>query len=167
MLMFPFPNRDQVLTPAQNAFTVRRGLSVVELMIATAIMSTIALSVAMLADTTYVSSEYADDLADVTQHGRVAIGRIEAALNAAHYSDDFPGYLVVKEGSSVDGMWYYHRDFLVVWRPDGTPANPDGVPLENELVFFLPDKTNPNELLEITFPSSTAALHKSLRCLIY
>ncbi|MFV1965488.1 MAG: prepilin-type N-terminal cleavage/methylation domain-containing protein [Pirellulaceae bacterium] len=129
----------------------RRGLSLIELLVATTILALIAGALAALASAVQVGSQYNAGMGNALQHGRVGTERIQRALNEAPASNEFPGFLVLEEQI---GIWKF-PDTLVVWRPPGDPANPDGLPLISELVVFCPDPAAGNRLLEITVPADT------------
>jgi hypothetical protein len=125
----------------------RRGLSLVELLTATAILMVVAGAIAALAATVQTSNQHGQGHATATQHAQVALERLERAVREAHASAEFPGFAVFEEQI---GEWRY-PDTLVVWRPaGGVAANPAGLPLFRELVVFRPDPEEPNVLLEIT-----------------
>ena len=50
-----------------------------------------------------------------------------------------------------EGGWEF-PDTLVVWHPDGAPADPEGLPQFDELVIYCPDRSLPNRLVEMTLP---------------
>ena len=147
--------------------TRRRGLTLIEVMIATAVMAMIALALATLADAVHVADKHVEGQGTTTQHARVAIDRINRVVRQAWANEKFPGVVVFAEQLSG---WRF-PDTLVVWYPDpeltdggsvvypdGTPTNPDGLPLYRELVIICPNPGNPNELLEITVPNDTATV---------
>jgi hypothetical protein len=127
----------------------RRGLTFVELMLAAAVMGLIVVSLGALATTVQLGNEFTMAQGAATQHGRVALERMQRAMNEAPASIDFPGFAVFSETVGA----YDFPDTLVVWRPDGDPANAAGPPLFSELVIFCPDADNPGKLVEITVPT--------------
>ena len=127
----------------------RCGLTLLEVMIAMSIMTLIAGTLGTLARAVQMSSDYTEGHAAATQHARVSLERITRAVNQAPASESFPGAAVLSE--SVSG-WRF-PDTLVVWRPSGAAANPNGRPLFSEIVVFCPDPATPNRLLEITAPT--------------
>ena len=86
-----------------------------------------------------------------TQHARVALDRITRTIYGATANEQFPGCIVVAE--TING-WRY-PDTLVIWRPNGAAANPNGLPRYCELVIYCPHPNNPNQLVEITAPTDT------------
>lgn len=121
----------------------------VELMLASAIVASLMLALAVMSDAVYRGGEHSQGYGLAVQHARVVIDRINRTVREAVANDNnFPGVLVVSE--AVDG--YEFPDALVVWSPkDGGPANdPAGWPLVSELVVYAPNPNDPHELLEIT-----------------
>jgi len=144
------PNTGGQAARATQDHRRRRGLTLVELLMATAVLSIMAAALGTLAMTVRTSSDYTLRHGVTTQHGRIAIERIERALNQAHASEQFPGFVVFSD--TVDGAVF--PDTLVVWHPAGDPANPDGLPLKSEVVVFCPEVDQPNRLMELTVPDN-------------
>lgn len=130
----------------------RGGLSLLELLIALAIMVMVVGTLAGLSRAVQLSSEYSDGHGMATQHGRVALERITRTVNEATANEQFPGFLVL---AGVQSGWRF-PDTLVVWHPTGPPVDPEGLPRFNELVVYCPDPASPNQLLEITLPSNSS-----------
>src|SRR5690606_2573442 len=88
------------------------------------------------------------------QHARVVIDRITSAVSTAYSAPDHPGMWVVYETSGS------HRfpDTLIVWKPEGTPANLQGPPLVRECLIYSPDPDSPNRLLEIRAASNATPI---------
>jgi type II secretory pathway pseudopilin PulG len=128
-----------------------RGITLVELLIAAAVMSMIAAALAALAVAVRTSADQARNHGSVTQHAHIILGRLQQTLERAHASESFPGFLAVTH--SVQS-WEF-PDALVVWRASGGPADANGLPRFQELVFFVPDPQAPNRLLEVTLPGDT------------
>jgi hypothetical protein len=118
-------------------------------MLASLVMTLFAAAISALAMAVQQNSQHNEGVGTVTQHGRVAIQRIERAVSGATASEHFPGCAVF--GDSVQGREY--PDTLVVWRGDIPIAEPNGRPLFSELVVYCPDPYQPNRLLEITAPT--------------
>jgi len=97
---------------------------------------------------------YTEGHGTATQHARVALERITATVREAATSAQFPGVLVV---SSEEAGWEF-PDTLVVWSPDGDPADSDGLPRVDELVIYCPNPNRPSQLVELTFPSDTSTV---------
>ena len=127
---------------------VRHGLTLIELLIAVAIIAMTAAALGTLARATQISATYVEGHSTAAQHARVAIERIQRAVRTAHASETFPAAVLFAE--SISGVRY--PDTLVVWKPaEGTTiATPTGLPRFSEMVVFCPNPLRPNELLEIT-----------------
>jgi prepilin-type N-terminal cleavage/methylation domain-containing protein len=128
--------------------TFRAGLTLVELLIAVAIMSLTAMALGTLARATQISASYVQGHSSAAQHARVTMERIQHAVQTATANETFPAAALFAE--SVSGNRF--PDTLVVWKPaEGTTvSNPSGLPLFSELAVFCPNPTRANELLEIT-----------------
>jgi type II secretory pathway pseudopilin PulG len=124
-------------------------MTLIELLMATAIMAIMAAALGTLAMTVQTSSRISQGDDTATQHARVTLERIQRTLHTATTSANFPGFAVIDEQV---GPWRF-PDTLVVWRPESTAANPSGLPLFRELVVFCPDPNQPSQLLEITAPN--------------
>ena len=127
-----------------------RGLTLIELMIALSIMSLMAAALGSLSLAVQMSNEYAVSNGTAVQHARVALERMERKMREAHSSAEFPGFAVF---STTVGL-YSFPDTVVIWSPDGDAEDPDGLPVYEELVIYCPNPDSPNELWEITIPSS-------------
>ncbi len=132
----------------------RRGLSLVELLLAITVVTILAASLAGLASGVHNANQHAAGRALTAQHARIALLRIENAVRRAHVSPNFPGCISVAE---TQGSFSF-PDTLVVWAPAGTPADPLGLPRWNELVVFAPDPSAPNRLLEFRVSSANGAV---------
>jgi len=119
-----------------------------ELLMTVVIMSILALSLGLLASAVQQNCEHTFGSSAALQHARVALGRIEHHISTASASADFPGFAVFSEVESGDNF----PETLVVWHPDGAPADAGGLPRFSELVIYAPNPAAPNELLEITVP---------------
>jgi prepilin-type N-terminal cleavage/methylation domain-containing protein len=128
----------------------RRGLTLAELLVASTIMLLIATAVATLAATVQSTNDYCKGHTVSAQHARVALSRIEHAIQYAVASEQFPGCIVVTEQAGSQELPHT----LVIWNPTGTAANPTGLPLVSEIVMFCPDPAHPNALLEIRAPTN-------------
>jgi pilin/secretion family protein with methylation motif len=128
---------------------LRAAFSLLELVVAISIMVIIMGSMGALSKAVNEGALYGETYGNATQHARVAMERIAATVRGATTSDQFPGLIVLEE---TVGGWEF-PDILVVWHPDGSPADPEGLPRVNELRVYCPNPDTPNELLEVTFPS--------------
>jgi len=133
----------------------RRGMTLLELMLAMSISAILVGALSVLATATRQSADYNQGQSDSTQHARVATQRINRAVADAYATETYPGVVVV---DAIVGTYRY-PDTVVVWRPaGGVPANPNGPPLIKELVIFGPDATDPSRLLEVTMPTDTRTI---------
>jgi prepilin-type N-terminal cleavage/methylation domain-containing protein len=129
----------------------RAGLTLVELMVAAAIMAIIVTALAALANAVYVGADYSGGHGEAVQNARVTLERITRLANEATASPQFPGILLVPRQQS--GRTF--PDTVVIWHPASTPFDPAGLPRFNELVIFCPNASRPNELIELTAPGDT------------
>ena len=132
----------------------RRGLTLIELMISIMILSFTVAALGMMSRAVEISSEYNQGYGTATQHARVTLDRLDRAVNQAYANSSWAGVWVTEDAI---GSWNF-PETLVVWRPSGTPANPQGAPLVSELVLFCPNPLSTNQFLEITFPGDSRAL---------
>ncbi len=135
--------------PGHARAAPRAGLTLLELLIAISIMVIVVGTLSALAKAVQSGAEYSDGHAAATQHARVVVERISRTVNGATANESFPGFRVV--AARIDD-WYF-PDTLVVWHPDGAPADPQGLPRFNELVIYCPAPGEPNRLLEVTAPT--------------
>src|SRR5690606_24707728 len=120
-----------------------RGVTLVELLIASIIMTMLAAAMGTMANAVYQSTEYGHGYGTITQHARVVSERINAAIAGATASAEFPGALVLEE--LVAGE--YFPDVLVVWNPTGAAVDPEGKPRVNELVVYRHHPSQRNTLI--------------------
>ncbi|HZN35079.1 MAG TPA: hypothetical protein VFB80_14720 [Pirellulaceae bacterium] len=128
----------------QIATAGRRALTLAELLVASAIMVLIAAGLATLSATVHSANTYAHGRIVCAQHARVALDRIEHAVENAAVSEQFPACLVVTEQVGSEELPHT----LVVWSPTATAANPSGLPLVKELAIYAPDPAKPSRLTE-------------------
>ena len=133
----------------KKSFPQRHGLTLAELLITSTVMALIAGGLAALASTVQISNSHHYGRSLTLQHGRVALQRIQSALNQATANSQFPGFVGFAE--IVGGNSF--PDTLVVWSPPSGAADSEGLPLFSELVTFCPDPAKPGTLLEIRVPS--------------
>lgn len=137
---------------AQAAFpTGRAGLTLVELLVAAAIMAIVVAALAFLAKAVYMGADYSTGHGEAIQHARVTLERITRMANEATTSPEFPGMLVLVSEEGDDR----YPDTLIVWHPTTKAFDPDGLPRFKELVIFCPKVGRPNELIELTAPGDT------------
>lgn len=134
-----------------SSHAARRGLTLAELLIASAIMGVIVATLAAMSLAVQQESEYGRGQGDATQHARVALERMERAVREAAATEQFPGCFVFH---THIGTWSF-PDTLVVWRPAARNPAPTATPLVGELVVFCADPAQANRLLEITMPGDT------------
>ena len=123
----------------------RQGLTLVELLVGIMVTAMIAAALATVTYSVENLTQVAGGLSDVTQHARVSLSVVERSIGESHASGAFPGMAVFSV--EVNGSRY--PDTLVVWRPDGPPADPTGLPLFSEVVVFTPHPQSPRQLLQI------------------
>jgi hypothetical protein len=132
----------------------RRGISVAELLIASAIIAMITSAMGTMAYSVRSTQRAAKAVSIGAQHARATLERIQRTLASATANNNFPGFIVFSE---LEGSFTY-PDTLVVWRPAISAASPSGLPRWEELVIFSPDPDDPQRLLEITLPGDTATV---------
>ncbi len=121
----------------------KRGLSLAELLVASAVMGIICLSFGTLAMSVQMANEYSQEKNLIGQHARVIIQRIERAMQGAHATESFPGMLPIT-------YYYASYDFpqaIAVWSPEGDALA--DYPRVDELVIFAVDPNDPSQLLEV------------------
>jgi hypothetical protein len=121
------------------------------MMLAVAVLSMMTVALGALTQAVRVAADFTEGTSAATQHARVALHRIDAAVTASFANEAFPGAVAFADTIGL----YNYPDTLVVWRPAGDPAAPAGLPQFNEIVVFCPNPSAPNELLEITSPADT------------
>jgi hypothetical protein len=129
-------------------------LTVVELLFAVLIMAIVAASLQAMIGSVEIANDYSQGYGTATQHARVAFNRIDAAIHSAYGKSIYPGVWVTQD---TDGQWTYPNT-LIVWQPSGTPVNPAGPPLVQELVIFCPDPNQPNDLVQLTVPGNMTSV---------
>jgi prepilin-type N-terminal cleavage/methylation domain-containing protein len=132
----------------------RRGLTLIELLISLSMMAMLAGVLAGLAMAVQTSTAYSYGHATATQHARVVLERIARDVSQASGAGEHAAFAVI---THVDGA-YRFPDTLVIWRPTGAPANPQGPPLVKELVIYTPDPADPRQLLEIRAPGDSRSV---------
>lgn len=126
-------------------------MTLVELLVAGVVLTMIVGAMVALAKTVQVGADYAHGRGEIAQHGRVVIDRIERAVRTAHATPTEPGVAVVTRIVGAHAL----PDTLVVWRGD---ANVDAVPQASEIVVYAPNYSQPQELLELTFPGDATTV---------
>ncbi|MFI4876724.1 MAG: PilW family protein [Blastopirellula sp. JB062] len=124
--------------------TKRRGMTLVEMLVATAIMGLMAAALSTIALAVQMAHQYAAEQGLMAQHARVIIERIQRTASGAHASEAFPGVQVITYFDST----YAFPQAIAIWNPTSAPHDPDGLPRIGELKFFAADPDQPNLLLE-------------------
>ncbi|UUO08871.1 type II secretion system GspH family protein [Blastopirellula sp. J2-11] len=122
----------------------RRGMTLAEMLVATAIMGMMAAALSTIALAVQMAHEYAADQGVMAQHARVIIERIQRAFSGATASESFPGAKIITYYDST----YPFPQAIAIWNPETIALDPDGSPLIGELKFFASDPSEPNRLLE-------------------
>lgn len=130
----------------------RNGFTLLELLIAVAIMVLIAGSLGVLSEAVHNGSQFAEGHGLATQHARVALEEIARTVNAATANEKFPGFIVVRD--ELPGGWVFPAA-LVVWSSTEAPYEASSgtsvprLPLLKDLVIYAPDRAAPNRLMRI------------------
>ena len=153
----------------------RRGLTFLELLLATSIVVLVAGAIGGLGKAVEDAWSHQQGAGALAQHGRVSLARITRAVEEAAANERFPGFRVVMvevlkqsavtmAGRPTPPVWRFPAA-LVVWRPDaaqvaarGGPAAPGRAPHADEVVIFCPDPTHPNRLIEMRTPGRSGQL---------
>ena len=133
----------------------RAGLTLVEMMVAIAIMTIMAGAVGSLSVAIQQANDYSNGRSTALQHARVSVERINRMVTTAYAAPTHPGVAVYVT------TWGTNRypDTLLVWQPpNGVPTNPLGPPLISEVTFYCFDPTTPANLLELTAPGDTRTI---------
>ena len=132
----------------------RRGLTLTELLIASTIMVMIVGAMSMLAMTVHSANDHCQGQSLAAQHGRVVLDHLSRTISAAASNENFPGFVIITEQVGPSTF----PDALAVWLPEGTAADPDGLPRVSEIVLFTPDPAQRNRLLQIRQADNTAVV---------
>lgn len=125
----------------------RRGLTLVELLLAASIMTLVSGLTLALSQAVHMSWDHNQGHLLAAQHAHVVLERIARTVRAAHATADWPAVAVVYE--EVNG-WRF-PDTLVVW----TTESPGNVPRVRDCVIICPDPAAPGRLVEIRVPDDT------------
>ncbi len=129
----------------------RRGLTLTEMLIAMTLMVMLSGGLLALATTVESGVKTVQGQDAAAMHARVVIDRIQRSINAAYANEHFPGFMAFGKHPGQ----YDLPDSLVIWRPTGAPANPDGLPRWDEMVVYTTDESYPNRIIEIQYPTDT------------
>ncbi len=136
-----------------NVSNQRLGVTLLELMMALAVVAMLMVGLAGLSMTVQDSAKFNQGYVKAAQHARVVKARIIRTINTATATEDYPGAVVLEE--TVDTWWRF-PDTLVVWSPEtGNAVDATTGPLISELVVYMPNPDSPNELWELTERSNT------------
>jgi len=123
----------------------RAGLTLIELLVGVMVTAMIAAALATVAYSVNQLDAAASGRSESAQHARVALGHIEQEVARCHGSFEFPGVAMFAQSVGTERF----PDTLVVWAPDGPPADPTGLPRFREIVVFTPHPQRPRQLLRI------------------
>jgi hypothetical protein len=129
-------------------------MTLLELMIASAIMTVMCGAMAGIAIALQQSANYNFNRGAPLQHARVTFERIQQKLASAYAAPTHPGAAVYVDMVGTNR----YPDTLIVWCPGTTPVNADGPPLISECVFYCWDPTSPSTLIELTAPTDTRTI---------
>jgi len=127
----------------------RRAVSLVEMIVASAVVALIVGSMGMMAVGVRKTQDVSRDTGLRVQHARIVVERVETNVRGAFANLGFPGFMVFS--TQVSGATY--PDVLVVWKPKSVPDDADRMPIWNELIVYACDPSDPTRLYEITLPS--------------
>ncbi|MHC2066827.1 hypothetical protein ACYFX5_05110 [Bremerella sp. T1] len=136
---------------AKHSDNPKLGLSLAELLVASAVMGIICLSFGSLAMSVQMANEYSQEKNLIGQHARVIQQRIERAMQNAHTTEQFPGILPIAYYESS----YDFPQAVAIWNPETTAAT--NYPQVDELVIFTIDPDSPNRLLEVRSSSDSSS----------
>jgi Tfp pilus assembly protein PilV len=134
--------------------TLRRGLSLTELLASVLILTLIAGSLGAVASAVRSSNAYCTGYTHAAQHARVVLARIESNIAKATANESFPGCRVF----ATTDAGYTFPDTLVIWKPTTTAVSPTGLPRVNELLVYTYNPSAPNELWEIRDTTNTTTV---------
>ena len=144
----------------------RRALTLVEMLVAMAVLGILAVGLGAMVTTIHQSNDFVRREGEALQHARIAMERIKRTCQSAHATADYPGFWTVATTSGS----YSFPDALVVWSPaSGAAANAAGPPLLSELVIFTFDASSPEKLIEISARSASGtapAINQSVAWLL-
>jgi Tfp pilus assembly protein PilV len=132
----------------------RAGFTLAEVLVASAVCVLISGAMAVMADGIEQAASYTFAQETAHQHARVALERIQNAVNNAAATNDNPPVAVLADVSGV----YTFPETLVVWRSD---TNGNDTPQANELVVFCANPSDPKQLWELSNPSDLQTVSMS------
>ncbi|MEA1950891.1 MAG: prepilin-type N-terminal cleavage/methylation domain-containing protein, partial [Planctomycetota bacterium] len=78
-----------------------RGMTLVELLLASSIMVLAVAAIASLGNATQTGANYSNGHNEIVEQARMIAARIKRTVEGATTSDEFPGFIVI--GATVDG----------------------------------------------------------------
>src|SRR4051812_1338219 len=129
----------------------RRGLTLPELLIATAILTLLAGAMGTLAYGVGTANDFSRGQNEATQHARVALERIRRNVINSKASENFPACLVA---TTTVGSYSY-PDRLLIWKSDGVTAGAAEYPKQSDLIVYTYNPSRPVQLLEVTTTDAT------------
>lgn len=152
------------LAAAAGTAERRRGLTLVELLIAGTVLSLVSLVLGGLVMAVQTAKAHTDGLEEATLQARAALDRIrfmvaEAGVYQVPGEPTTPGLAVVKHRWSV----YDLPDVLVVWSGGRSGGLGDAGlhrrrPRIDELVVYAPDSETPHRLVELAWPGNHSTI---------
>ena len=127
-----------------RAYLPKSGLTLAELLVASAVMGIICLGFGTLAMSVQMANAYAQEKNQIGQHARVILLHVERKVQNAHATEAFPGCVPI---TYVDGSYDFPQA-LAIWTPANEPDN--DYPLVSQLTLFACDPSSPNRFLQIT-----------------
>jgi prepilin-type N-terminal cleavage/methylation domain-containing protein len=147
MPMFRLPPKSSKIHPSGS----RRGLTLAELLCASAILTLLAGAMATLAYGVSGANDYSRGQNEAAQHARVALERIRRNVIHCKASESFPGCLVASTAVGIHAF----PDRLLIWKSDGVAAGATEYPKQSDLIVYTYNPSRPTELLEITTTDTT------------
>lgn len=124
----------------------RCGFTLVELLMAIAITGLVAVMAAVLTSAVSTGGQHVQASQQASQQALAALDAIRHKVATVHATANQPGVVVVQ---TSDNGWQF-SDTLVLWLPaSGQPANPDGLPLVEELLLICPAPQNLRQLIQV------------------
>lgn len=128
----------------------KHGLTLAELLVASAVMGILCVGFGTLAVSVQMANAYAQEKNKIGQHARVILLRVEQAIQQAHATESFPGFVTI---CYFNGNYDFPQG-IAIWTPSSEPTN--DYPLVNQLTIFACDPRAPNRLLEIRNTSNAS-----------
>lgn len=123
---------------------LRRGFTLAETLVATAIVATLTAALGSLIYSATSAATHVTAVRQTQHHGRRCTDRLGDLIRSAHSSRQFPGAIVV---TSTSGTTTF-SDVLALWMPTGAPQAPTGRPRIREILFIGPSPSDPSKLMQ-------------------